>query len=63
MGSGLRLRELSDPYESLSCEERDKLLRILLYAASIGGETVIQRLEEYLPTLPGRKVTREHPEP
>ena len=46
MPSSLRPQELGHLYESLSADERDKLLQILLYAASISGETVIQRLEE-----------------
>ncbi len=46
MYSGLRPQQLGHLYESLSPGERDELLRILLYAATISGETVIQRLEE-----------------
>jgi hypothetical protein len=48
MSSSLSPQELNDLYQALSPEERDELLRVLLYAASIGGDTVIQRLEEYL---------------
>jgi hypothetical protein len=62
VSSSIRPQELNDLYESLSSEERDKLLRILLYAASISGDMVIQRLEERLPQLAGRELTGESPE-
>lgn len=49
MTSGLHPQDLNDLYESLSTGERDELLQVLLYAASISGEMVIQRLEERMP--------------
>ena len=55
----LRLNELDALYHSLSLDERDELLQCLLIAASIGGETVIQRLEEYLLVKAGRGLIEE----
>lgn len=42
----LALSELGHLYEELSPEERDGLLQCLLIAASVGGDTVIERPEE-----------------
>jgi predicted HAD superfamily phosphohydrolase len=55
MDDQLELAELDALYSSLSPEERDELLQCLLIAASISGETVIQRLEECLLELAGRE--------
>jgi len=62
MSSGLRPQDLNDMYESLSPEERDELLRILLYAASISGQTVIQRLEERIARPTGEGQTGDLPD-
>ncbi|MBN1837870.1 MAG: hypothetical protein JW820_18580 [Spirochaetales bacterium] len=61
MIKGPELAELEALYSSLSPAERDELLQCLLVAASIGGEAVIQRLEEYLLELAGRELTRSLP--
>lgn len=44
---------------SPSPAERDELLQCLLIAASVSGETVIQRLEECLLLLAGREFGQE----
>ena len=56
MTDSLPLEELDHLYETLTPEERDEMLQCLLIAASISGETIIQRLEECLLELAGRKV-------
>ena len=55
MDSRLDLAELEALYSSLSPEEREELLQCLLVAASIDGDTVIERLEECLLELAGRE--------
>ena len=61
MTNKLPLDELTHLYETLSAEERDELLQCLLIAASIGEETVIQRLEECLLELAGREFIEQLP--
>ena len=53
------LAELEALYASLLPEERDQLLQSSLIAASIGGGTVIQRLEERLLVLSGETLIDE----
>ena len=61
MNTRLDLAELEALHLSLSPEERDELLQCLLVAASIDGETVIERLEECLLELAGREFAQELP--
>lgn len=56
MGHVPSLEELNHLYSSLSPEERDEMLLCLLIAASIGGDAVIQRLEECLLELATREL-------
>lgn len=62
MTESLALEELDHLYASLLSEDRDELLQCLLLAASISGETVIERLEECLLELAGRELIGELPE-
>ena len=61
MPSSLPLEELNYLHESLSPEERDELLQCLLIAASIDGDTVIQRLDECLFGLAARELASGPP--
>ena len=62
MNTRLDLAELEALHSSLSPEDRDELLQCLLIAASISGETVIERLEECLLELAGRELIEGLPE-
>jgi hypothetical protein len=55
MEERLDLAELEALYASLHREERDELLQSLLIAASLGEETVTQRLEERLMLHAGQR--------
>ena len=61
MEQPLDLAEPEALYAYASPEERDELLPCLLIAASIDGETVIQRLEQYLLVMAGRELIEGPP--
>jgi hypothetical protein len=62
MEDGFDLAELDHFCESLSPAKRDELLQCRLIAASIDGDTLIERLEECLLAMAGQEMIEGLPE-